>query len=213
MIGLTGGIGTGKSRVADLLEALGAAIVDSDLLVREIQKPGSEALREIADSFGPEYLLPSGELDRARLGKLVFDDPEVRHKLNDIIHPRVTRALRERMQAHRAAGVPVIVLDIPLLLEGRSAGRGAGAVLPFDVIVVVYADEDTQVERVMARDGLSREDASARVGSQLSIEEKRSLADVVIDNTGAWQETEAAVRARWAEWSESASVDKSSASG
>lgn len=203
MIGLTGGIGTGKSRVADLLESLGAAVVDSDLLVREIQKAGSEALREIAEAFGEEYLLASGELDRARLGKLVFEDPDARRRLNDIIHPRVTRALHDRMQAHRAAEAPVIVLDIPLLLEGRRAGRGAGAVLPFDQIVVIYADEATQVARVIARDGLSKEDALARVRSQLSIEEKRAMADVVIDNGGSWEETEAAVREKWAEWTTS----------
>lgn len=204
IIGLTGGIGTGKSRVADLLESLGAAIVDSDKIVREIQKAGSEALGEIAETFGAEFLLPSGELDRPRLGKLIFDDPDARLKLNKIIHPRVTRALRERMEAHVAAGVPVVVVDIPLLLEGRKAGTGAGAVLPFDVVAVIYADEATQVERVVARDGLPREDALARVRSQMSIEEKRELADLVIDNTGTWEQTEATVREHFARWLERA---------
>lgn len=204
IVGLTGGIGTGKSRVAALLASLGAAVVDSDRIVRELQQPGSPALAEIARTFGPEYLLPSGKLDRARLGKLVFEDPEARVRLNRIMHPRVTRLLRERMEAHRAAGAPVVVLDIPLLLEGRRAGTGAGAVLPFDVIVVVYAEESTQVERIMARDGLSREAALARVRSQLPIEEKRAMADVVIDNDGAWEDAEASVRAHWASWTDGA---------
>lgn len=200
IVGLTGGIGTGKSRVADLLAELGAAVECSDRIVREIQAAGSEALREIAAAFGPEYLLPSGELDRTRLGELVFRDPQARLRLNAIIHPRVTRALRDRLEAHRRAGARVIVLDIPLLLEGRRAGRGSGAELPFDVVVVVYADEETQLTRIMARDGLSREAAEARIGAQMSIEEKRRAADVVIDNSGSWEETEKQIREVWDTW-------------
>ena len=200
VVGLTGGIGTGKSRVAELLRSLGAALLCSDEIVRELQAPGGEALQRIADTFGAEYLLPSGELNRARLGELVFNDSAARLKLNAIMHPAVTRELSRRLEEQRATGRKLVVIDIPLLLEGRRAGRGAGAVLPFDLILVVYADEATQVERVMTRDGLTREAALARVSSQLSIDEKREMADVVIDNTGAWEDTEKRVLELWASW-------------
>lgn len=200
VVGLTGGIGTGKSRVVELLARLGAAIVDSDRIVRELQQPGGAALAKIAETFGREYLLPDGNLDRARLGKLVFDHPAERLKLNAIMLPAVTAELRARMDRLRAAGERVVVLDIPLLLEGRKSGTGAGAVLPFDVVVVVYADEETQIRRVMERDKLSLADARARVGSQLPIEEKRRIADVVIDNSGDWDATEKRVRELFAQW-------------
>jgi dephospho-CoA kinase len=204
VVGLTGGIGTGKSRVVELLARLGARVVDSDRIVRELQQPGSPALARIAETFGADYLLPDGSLDRARLGKLVFDHPAERAKLNAIMLPAVTARLRERLDELRAAGERVVVLDIPLLLEGRRAGTGAGAVLPFDVVVVVYADEETQIRRVMARDRLSREDATARVRAQLSIEEKRRMADVVVDNGGDWDATEKRVRELFAEWTRAA---------
>jgi dephospho-CoA kinase len=200
VVGLTGGIATGKSRVSALLEELGAAVLCADRIVREIQSRGSPALREIAEAFGPEYVLPTGELDREKLGSLVFQDPGARLQLNDIVHPRVTRIMAERLEEHRRAGSPLVVLDIPLLLEGRKSGKGTGAVLPFDEIVLVYADPETQVERVMARDGLSREAALARLRAQMPIEEKRAMADTVIDNSGPWEKTERRVRELYTRW-------------
>jgi dephospho-CoA kinase len=200
LIGLTGGIGTGKSRVSELLRRLGAAVECSDVIVRELQAPGGAGLAAIVETFGRDYLTPEGELDRAKLGKLVFADAGARMKLNLLIHPLVTRETQARVAAHRARGVPVIVVDIPLLLEGRKAGVGSGAILPFDLIAVVYATEEHQLERVMARDGLSREDALARMRAQLPIEEKRALADVVIDNSGPWEDTEKQVRELYASW-------------
>jgi dephospho-CoA kinase len=200
LIGLTGGIGSGKSKVADLLERLGAAVDCSDKIVRELQAPGGPGLRAIVEQFGREYLTANGELDRAKLGKLVFEDRDARLRLNLIIHPLVTAEHQRRVAAHRARGVDVIVADIPLLLEGKKAGVGTGAILPFDLIVLVYAPESLQLERVIARDRLSPEDARARIASQLSIEEKRALADVVIDNSGAWEDTEKQVRELYASW-------------
>jgi dephospho-CoA kinase len=200
LIGLTGGIGTGKSKVADLLERLGAAVDCSDKIVRELQSPGGPGLRAIVESFGPEYLTASGELDRAKLGKLVFEDRNARLRLNLLIHPLVTAEHQRRVAAHRARGVPVIVADIPLLLEGKKAGVGTGAILPFDLVVLVYARETQQLERIVARDALSPEDARARIASQLPIEEKRALADVVIDNSGSWEATEKQVRELYAGW-------------
>jgi dephospho-CoA kinase len=200
LVGLTGGIGTGKSRVADLLRALGAAVECSDRIVRELQAPGGAGLAAIVEAFGRDVLTPSGELDRPKLGKLVFADAAARTRLNLLIHPLVTRELERRAAEHRARGVAVIVLDIPLLLEGKKAGVGTGAVVPFDVIAVVYAPESVQLERVVARDGLSPEDARARMRSQLPIEEKREMADVVIDNSGSWEATEKQVRELYAAW-------------
>ena len=200
VVGLTGGIGTGKTRVAELLRELGAAVECSDQIVRELQSPGGEVLEAIAETFGREYLLPSGELDRAKLGDLVFNDEAARAKLGDLIHPAVYRTLLARMQAHKQAGVAVIVLDIPLLLEGRSAGKGSGALLPFDVICLVYADEDTQLARLTERDELSAEEARARMDSQLAIEEKRTMAEVIVDNSGDWQATAKQVRELYEGW-------------
>ena len=202
VVGLTGGIGTGKTRVAELLRELGAAVECSDLIVRELQEPGGEILAAIREEFGPEVLLPSGELDRAKLGERVFGDDEARTRLGNLIHPAVYRELYRRMEEHRAAGVNVIVLDIPLLLEGKRSGRGSGAKLPFDVIAVVYASEETQLERVLARDGLTPDEARARVRSQVPIEEKREMADVVIDNSGAWESAEEQVRELYEAWVE-----------
>jgi dephospho-CoA kinase len=199
-IGLTGGIGSGKSRVAELLRERGAVVECSDQIVRELQAPGGVALAEIVTRFGEEYLLASGELDRSRLGELVFGDPQARRKLGDIMHPLVYRELAKRLEDHRQRGARVVVLDIPLLLEGRASGRGSGALLPLDLVVVVYADEETQLARIMARDQLSREDALSRVRAQLSIEKKRGLADVVIDNSGDWESAAKQVRECYAEW-------------
>ncbi|MFQ5513123.1 MAG: dephospho-CoA kinase [Myxococcota bacterium] len=200
VVGLTGGIGSGKSRVADLLRKLGAQVECSDRIVRELQAPGGAALEAIASAFGKEYLQPSGELDREKLGSLVFSDARARRQLGEIVHPLVYGELERRLRLHREAGAPVVVLDIPLLLEGRRAGRGSGASLPFDLVVLVYADEETQIRRVMERDGLTQEAAESRVRAQMPIDRKRAMADVVIDNGGAWEETERRVRALYASW-------------
>ncbi len=206
LVGLTGGIGSGKSRVADLLRELGAVVECSDLIVRELQAPGGAALAEMVATFGDEYLLPDGTLDRARLGQLVFGDPSARQRLNQIVHPLVYLEYRRRIERHRRAGVPVIVLDIPLLLEGKKSGTGSGALIAFDVIVVVYASPATQLARVMARDQLSREQAQTRIQAQMPIEEKRRMADVVIENDGDWAATERHVRELYARWLDEAGV-------
>ncbi len=200
LVGLTGGIGTGKSKVSDLLRELGAAVECSDLIVRELQAPGGEGLKRIVERFGEEYLTEAGELDRAGLGQLVFRDLEARTALNNIIHPLVFQTFAERIRTHREDGREVIVIDIPLLLEGKRAGRGSGAQLPFDLIVVVYASEAQQLRRVIERDGLSEDDARARIGSQISIEDKREMADIVIDNSGGWDKAADQVRDLYAGW-------------
>ncbi|HTO55776.1 MAG TPA: dephospho-CoA kinase [Myxococcota bacterium] len=204
LVGLTGGIGSGKSKVASLLEELGAAVDCSDRIVRELQSPGAPGLRAIVEAFGEEYLTASGELDRPKLGKLVFEDAEARQRLNRLIHPLVTAEHQRRAAAHRARGVEVIVADVPLLLEGRKAGVGTGALLPFDLIALVYARPEQQLERVVARDKLAPADARARIAAQLPIDEKRALADVVIDNSGDWEATAKQVRGLYSQWVERA---------
>jgi dephospho-CoA kinase len=199
VVGLTGGIGTGKSTVARLLAGLGAVVVDADAIVHELQARGTPLLAKIAAAFGPGILHPDGSLDRARLGQLVFADPDARRRLGELVHPAVGLEMLRRLEAAKASGAPLVVLDIPLLLEGR-ASRGADptrAKTASDLageVIVVYAREEQQIERQMARDGWTREHATQRVRAQLSIEEKRKLADHVIDNSGSLADTERQVR-------------------
>jgi dephospho-CoA kinase len=197
-IGLTGGIGTGKTRVAGLLGTLGAAVISSDAIVHELQRPGREGLAAIVETFGGEMLDAQGELDRARLGEKVFNDPEARDRLNAIIHPLVGRETTRQLAAHDAAGAALIVLDIPLLFETRRPGSSSA--YPLNLVAVVYAPRAVQLERVMTRDGLSQTEAMARIESQISIEEKRRLADVVIDNSAGWERTDKRVRELYRQW-------------
>jgi dephospho-CoA kinase len=203
VVGLTGGIGTGKSTVARLLESLGALVIDADAIVHELQAKGAPLLAKIAAAFGPEILRPDGSLDRERLGQLVFADPAARKRLNDLVHPAVGLEMLRRLEAAKASGTPLVVLDIPLLLEGRAArgadpGRARSASDLVSEVIVVYAREEQQIERQMARDGSTREHATQRIRAQLSIEEKRRLADFVIDNSGTLADTERQVRELYA---------------
>jgi dephospho-CoA kinase len=194
VVGLTGGIGSGKSTVARLLAELGAVVIDADAIVRELQAPGSPLLAELAAAFGPQILTAAGELDREALGALVFRDARARERLNAIMHPRVGAEMLRRLAAARERGAPLVVLDIPLLFEGQRAGTGTAARVAFDATVVVYAAEAQQVERQVGRDGRPREEALRRVRAQMPLEEKKALADVVIDNSGSPEETERQVR-------------------
>jgi len=199
VVGLTGGIGTGKSTVARLLAGLGAVVIDADAIVHELQAPGTPLLAKIAHAFGPGILRPDGSLDREGLGRLVFADPDARRRLGELVHPAVGLEMLRRLEAARAAGAPLVVLDIPLLLEGRVARSGdpARAKTASDLagaVIVVYAREEQQIERQMARDGSTREHATQRVRAQLPIEQKRELADHLIDNSGSLADTERQVR-------------------
>ncbi len=204
VVGLTGGIGSGKSTVCRLLAALGAVVIDSDAIVHELQAPGTPLLARIAESFGGEMLRRDGSLDRARLGQLVFADAAARARLNALVHPVVGRETLRRLEAAQAAGAALVVLDIPLLLEGRSRrgadpGRARTASDGVSEVIVVYASEAQQIERQVARDGATPEHAAERVRAQLSIEEKRALADRVIDNSGSLADTERQVQELYAE--------------
>ncbi len=194
VLGLSGGIGTGKSTVSNMLRELGAVVIDADVIVRELQAPRAPMLDEIAAAFGAELIDADGALDRAALGAIVFRDPEARTRLGRIVHPQVGFEMGRRMEEARAAGEAVIVLDIPLLFEGRRARSGGASALPFDLTVLVYAPESMQIERQMSRDGCERDEALRRIRSQLPIEDKKALADVVIDNSGSLEDTERQVR-------------------
>lgn len=188
-VGLTGGIACGKSTVSKMFEARGAHIVDADRIAREVVMPGEPALREVADAFGGAVIAADGTLDRGRLGSIVFGDAAARRKLESILHPRI-RAEMARQMEYWAQADPgsLTIVDIPLLFES-----GLDKLYDFKDIVVVYATRDAQLERLMARDGMSREEAEKRLAAQMPIEEKRALADVVIDNGGSLRDTEAQV--------------------
>jgi dephospho-CoA kinase len=204
VMGLTGGIGTGKSTVARMFAVRGAIVIDADAIVHELQAPGEPMLAEIAREFGAEMIRPDGSLDRERLGKRVFADPEARTRLGQLVHPAVGREMLRRLEAARAANAPLILLDIPLLLEGRARAGGAKSASASDLVaevIVVYAPEEAQVARQVARDGASEEHARERMAAQLPIAEKRRLADHVIDNSGSLEETERQVEALFAKLS------------
>lgn len=177
VIGLTGGIASGKSSVARVLHELGIAVVDADILAREVVAKGSDGLREVVATFGTDVLDSAGELDRAKLGEVVFKDPTARQTLNAILHPRIGQLSAERIAAAQRGPSPYVVYEAPLLVE-TGAHRGLSA------LVVVAAAESMQVARSMARDGLNEPAARARIAAQLPLSAKVEVADYVVSNDG-----------------------------
>lgn len=188
-VGLTGGIGSGKSAVAQLLRARGAVLVDGDQVAREIVEPGQPALAAIAERFGTAVLRRDGSLDRAALAAIVFADPGSLAALDAIMHPRIAGRSSELMRAAERAGAEVVVYDMPLLVEGGAAGQ-------FDVVVVVQAPVEVRLRRLEAR-GLERADSLARMARQASDEQRLAVADLVLDNSGDRSALEAQVSAAW----------------
>ena len=194
-VGLTGGIGSGKSEVARRLADRGAVLIDADVAAREVVVPGSPGLARIAAAFGAGVLRPDGSLNRERLGEIVFGDPGLRTTLNEIVHPLV----REWMQAAERAAVdaapppgPIVVHDVPLLAEVRGQ---AG----FDVVIVVDVPPQTQVERLVSLRGMPPDQARARMAAQASREQRLAVADVVIDNSGFLDDLDRRVADVWAD--------------
>ncbi|MCZ2820020.1 dephospho-CoA kinase [Modestobacter sp. VKM Ac-2977] len=188
-IGLTGGIGSGKSTVAALLAERGAVVVDADRLAREVVEPGTPGLTAIAEEFGPGVLTEEGALDRAALASVVFADPAARARLDAIVHPRV-RARAAELAAAAPSG-SVVVQDVPLLVETGQAGS-------YDLVLVVETEPETRVARLVDR-GLSAADARARIASQATDEQRRAVADVVLRNDGPPAELVAQVQRFWSE--------------
>jgi len=192
LIGLTGGIGSGKSAVADLLAEHGARVIDADVIAREMVSSGSAGLRAVVEEFGSEILGADGELDRARMGDLVFADPPARQRLNEIVHPLVATRLEELLLKNQTGGV--LVYDVPLLVEGSVQDRH-----DFDLILVVEAPEQARIDRLVRDRGMTEGQVRARMASQASDEQRRAVADVVIMNGGTEAELGRAVDKVWRE--------------
>jgi dephospho-CoA kinase len=188
LVGLTGGIASGKSLVARVFKDLGAHLVDADRIVHDLLDAGQKAGQEVLDYFGKELLLPDGRIDRRKLGEIVFNDGEKRSWLNRCLHPRVFEAYQAQVrQVHSRSPGAIVVLDAALLIE-------TGYHRKMDRVVVVYAEPEQQLERLISRDLFTKEEALARIQSQMPLAEKRGHADYVIDNTGSRENTEQQAR-------------------
>ncbi|MFI1863353.1 dephospho-CoA kinase [Streptomyces jumonjinensis] len=189
-VGLTGGIGAGKSEVSRMLESYGAVLIDADNIAREVVEPGTPGLAAVVDAFGPGILTADGTLDRPKLGSIVFADPERLAVLNAIVHPLVGMRARELEQS--AGPDAVVVHDVPLLTENGLAGR-------YDLVIVVDATPRTQLDRLIRLRGMTESEARARMAVQATGEQRRAIADLVIDNDGPLAALEPQVREVWAE--------------
>ncbi|QDR80997.1 dephospho-CoA kinase [Sporomusa termitida] len=200
LIGLTGGIASGKSTVSTMLQELGAYIIDADKLAHEITKPHKRAWQEIVAAFGSAVTDANGQINRKRLGKIIFADAAARAQLEAITHPRIEEEVAVAMTTARQQGCEIIVLDAPLLIEVGWYSR-------VNAVWVVFVDENTQIVRLMMRDNSSYEDAMARIRAQLSLSEKLKYADVVINNSKTIGHTKKQVHKFWCE------ISKTMASG
>ena len=193
-VGLTGGIGSGKSEVSRRLAAHGAVIIDADVAARAVVAPGTPGLARVAEAFGAGVLGPDGALDRERLGTIVFRDPASRATLNGIVHPLVGEWMRaaERAAVAASASDVIIVHDVPLLAENRRAGD-------FDLVIVVDVPPELQLERLVGQRGMAPDQARARLAAQASREQRLAVADLVIDNSGSLEDLDRRVAGVWAD--------------
>ncbi|KAJ1687715.1 hypothetical protein LUZ63_019105 [Rhynchospora breviuscula] len=182
IVGLTGGISSGKSTVSNLFKSRGIPVVDADIVARNVVRKGTGGWKKIKKEFGDAILLESGEIDRARLGQIVFSDPEKRQLLNRLLAPHISTGILWEVIKLWLKGCKVIILDIPLLFETKMN-------LWTHPVIVVWVDPETQIQRLMARDGISEEQARNRIEAQMALDLKREKADLVIDNSGSLEET------------------------
>jgi dephospho-CoA kinase len=190
-IGLTGGIACGKSTVASMLVKLGAFLIDADQLAREVVMPGRPALKQIVERFGPGVLMPDGTLHRKALGTIVFNEPAARKDLEAITHPLIRQAMWDQMhQTEQTHPDTLVVVDVPLLYESKLQGY-------FQKVMVVYVSESVQLHRLMERDELTLDAARLRLQAQMPIEEKKALADIIIDNSRNLADTEQQIQLFW----------------
>jgi len=190
IIGLTGGIGSGKSTVSRFLAEMGATVIDADRIGHELLQPGTSAWREVVAAFGRELVAANGTVDRDKLGKLVFGDEKARQRLNRIMHPKIKEKVSKLIERYRKEGKSVVVLEAPLLLE-------AGWPSLVDEVWVTVASESTVLRRLRERGGLSRTEALSRIRSQLSPQERIEQADVVIDTECSLDELKAKIKKLW----------------
>ena len=188
LVGLTGGIASGKSTVAKILAQLGAAIVDADVLSREVVAPGHDGWKEIVATFGREVLQADQTLDRQKLRTHIFNNPDARKQLEAIIHPRVRSLAEQRIREHAAAGIDLIVYEVPLLFEGKIHEW-------LRPVILVACDVNVQRQRLQQRDRIDAAAAQKIIDAQMSLEEKRRLADYVVENDGSLADLESQVRA------------------
>lgn len=189
LVGLTGGIGSGKSTVARLLEKRGAVVFDADLLAREAVEPGTPGHAAVIERFGADVLAPGGELDREALASIVFADPSARRDLEEIVHPEVRRLFAEGSEEYRDTE-RVVVFSAPLLVE-------TGMHTAFEILVVVSATVATQIQRLMRQRGMSEASIRARIEAQAPLEDKAAVADFLVDNEGSLEELESQVERLW----------------
>jgi dephospho-CoA kinase len=182
VIGLTGGIASGKSTVSNMLKEMAVTVIDADVEARLAVEKGEPAYQEILAGFGDDIVLPSGDIDRVKLGSIIFHNAEKRQLLNGIVHPEVRRRMNSQVEAAKERGEQVIVLDIPLLFESKLTQM-------VEKTILVYVDRDIQLKRLMERNNLSLEEAEARIKSQMPLSDKVPLADAVINNNGTITES------------------------
>ncbi|MEH7114647.1 dephospho-CoA kinase [Neobacillus niacini] len=182
VIGLTGGIASGKSTVSNMLKEMDIAVIDADVEARLAVEKGEPAYQKIVADFGDEIVLPNGEIDRQKLGSIIFHNTEKRQLLNSIVHPEVRKRMNDQVDAAKSRGEKVIVLDIPLLFESKLTSI-------VEKTILVFVDRGVQLQRLMERNDLSFKEAEARVNSQMPLGEKVALADAVIDNNGLVEKT------------------------
>ncbi|MEJ8634309.1 MULTISPECIES: dephospho-CoA kinase [Streptomyces] len=197
-VGLTGGIGAGKSEVSRLLASYGAVLIDADKIAREVVEPGTPGLAAVVEAFGPGILTADGTLDRPALGSIVFADPERLATLNAIVHPLVGARSQE---LEKAAGADAVVIhDVPLLTENELAPL-------YDLVIVVDAAPETQLDRLVRLRGMAESEARARMSAQATREQRRAIADLVVDNDGPLENLEPQVREVWTELTRRAAAD------
>ncbi|MDA1477575.1 dephospho-CoA kinase [Bacillus changyiensis] len=182
VIGLTGGIASGKSTVAQMFQKRGITVVDADFIAKEVVEKGKAAYQKMVEVFGEKILLDNGDIDRKKLGTLVFTNEDKRKQLNEIVHPEVRKAMIKQRDQAIQANEQIVVLDIPLLYESRLESLT-------DKVLVVWVPKHLQLERLMKRNQLTEEEAKNRINAQLSLDEKKQKADVVIDNSGSLENT------------------------
>lgn len=190
VIGLTGGIASGKSTISSMLKELGASIVDADLIARSVVQKGEKAYNEIVQYFGEKILMPNGEINRKKLGHIVFSDHAKLEKLSSITHPQIINKIKEKVEEYRSEGAKVIVIDAAILIE-------SGLNSYCDSIWLVSVDKEIQLSRLMERDKFAYIDALNRINAQYSIEEKVQFADVIIDNSKPIEEVKKKIKELW----------------
>jgi dephospho-CoA kinase len=193
VVGLTGGIASGKSTVSSMLKERDITVIDADVESRLAVQRGEPAYKQIAGSFGQEILLPDGEIDRQKLGSIIFHEEQKRQLLNQIVHPEVRRRMNEKKEMALKNGEKIVILDIPLLFESK-------LIQMVEKTLLVYVDRSIQLTRLMERNHLSKDEAEARIQSQMPLSEKLKLADKVINNNGSLSETKSQLDEILVEW-------------